>query len=630
MSSSTRLDQILANSERIGVIGSPSSTSELSLDILGTAASRKLVGEFALFEYTQDSKPNCALGQITEVELRNVWHEDPTMRSLIRQRGRVDAVSARQDTHLAQMTVSAVFADTGDAYQQSILGTVPSTGTAVLRANDAVFDELLRPYQDQLFYLGTIYGSEPKLPLWFKHFGHGKGGAGEAYHLGIFGKTGSGKSVLAKMILTAYARHESMGILVVDPQGEFAKDLKNSPSGEGFEFPLRGALNAQGRSVAVHTIRNLVLDTWELFQEVLKQSALFRMLTIHTADKQALAGELLVTQLRKSMALGDVATFSCFEKALRILSDQDLMTSVYADKKRIREIAEAAANCNKQEWFETHWRPLGELFRQDRTGAVTIFGLLQRVFALNASRPIVVLDLSFENVDGLKWNEDIQTIVISRVIDLIKVVAEDAYRSDDNLNALIVIDEAHRLAPQSAARSNGSDRSIRSSLVDAARTTRKFGLGWMFISQTLSSLDSEIVYQLRINFFGFGLSMGTEFDKLREMAGTSSSLKLYQSFQDPHSSFDISSRKYSFMTTGPVSPLSFAGTPLFFNAFNSVDDFLQANGLNANQHTDTLVHSSMAPARRLEPQSPRDALLTMNQRMLLLGDLFEGGESPSS
>jgi uncharacterized protein DUF4338 len=38
---------------------------------------------------SQDTSAHYALGQITEVQLRNVWHEDPTMRSLIRQRGRV-------------------------------------------------------------------------------------------------------------------------------------------------------------------------------------------------------------------------------------------------------------------------------------------------------------------------------------------------------------------------------------------------------------------------------------------------------------------------------------------------------------------------------------------------------------
>jgi hypothetical protein len=54
---------------------------------------------------------------------------------------------------------------------------------------------------------------------------------------------------------------------------------------------------------------------------------------------------------------------------------------------------------------------------------------------------------------------------------------------------------------------------------------------------------------------------------------------LYRLFRDPHSSFDPTSRVYSFMTVGPVSPLSFAGTPLFFNAFTDVQEFLTANGL---------------------------------------------------
>jgi hypothetical protein len=104
----------------------------------------------------------------------------------------------------------------------------------------------------------------------------------------------------------------------------------------------------------------------------------------------------------------------------------------------------------------------------------------------------------------------------------------------------------------------------------------------MFISQTLSSLHREILEQLRIFFFGFGLGMGAEFKALSELVGgRSKALDLYQLFRDPHSSFDTGSREYSFMTIGPVSPLSFAGTPLFFNAFNRVEDFLKTNGLGS-------------------------------------------------
>jgi hypothetical protein len=73
------LDQQVDQAERIAVVGSPSSTGGLALDIMAGAVNRKLVGELALFRYTQDGLPHYALGQITEVKLRNVWHEDPTI-----------------------------------------------------------------------------------------------------------------------------------------------------------------------------------------------------------------------------------------------------------------------------------------------------------------------------------------------------------------------------------------------------------------------------------------------------------------------------------------------------------------------------------------------------------------------
>ena len=88
MAALDKLDQLIDAVERICVIGSPSTTGELSLDVLGAAVGRKLVGELALFRFMQDSAPHYALGQITEIKLRNIWHEDPTMRSLIRQRGK--------------------------------------------------------------------------------------------------------------------------------------------------------------------------------------------------------------------------------------------------------------------------------------------------------------------------------------------------------------------------------------------------------------------------------------------------------------------------------------------------------------------------------------------------------------
>lgn len=579
----TGIDGLVDGSERLGVIGSPSSTAELALDILGAAVNRKLVGELALFRFLQDAAPHYALGQITEIQLRNVWHEDPTMRSLIRQRGRVDAVSERQDTHQGKMVISAVFRQGGPAgYEPSILGTVPSTGTPIHLVSDDVLNELLRPYRDQLFYLGHVYGSKPKLPLWFKHFDRGRDGAGEAYHLGIFGKTGSGKSVLAKMILLAYARYPKMALLVIDPQGEFAKDLRGSGAGGEFALPLGDVVKRLGKQHFVLTVRNLVLDRWELFEQILYESPFFERLTIPKTENRELACGILSDKLQKAgTKLENLSRRESFDKAWKLLGDEKVQKQFYrSDAPRLR-FHTAWEESDPDEFFRDYWGPVTELFREDRPNARSVNRALAWLLNPDApSRPILVIDLSKEQAQGLFWNPRIQSLVIKRLLDGLTQAAEYYYKEGHSLNTLVVIDEAHRLAPRELPKEDDAGRGVRDVLVDAARTTRKYGLGWLFISQTLSSIHNEIIQQLRIFFFGFGLGLGQEFQSLRQLVGSSgTALDLYQLFRDPHSAFDVASRQYSFMTIGPVSPLSFAGTPLFFNAFNTAEAFLEANGI---------------------------------------------------
>ena len=583
--SSTRLENLLDNSERIGVVGSPSSTGQLALDILGSAVMRKLVGELALFRFMQDSKNHYALGQITEVKLRNVWHEDPTMRSLIRQHGRVDAVSERQDTHLGQMVVSAVFRE-GDSerYEPSILGTVPSTGTHIHLATDPVLDELLRPYRDQVFYLGHVYGSEPKLPLWFKHFDTGPEGAGEAYHLGIFGKTGSGKSVLAKMILLAYARYREMSLLVIDPQGEFARDIREGGSGGQFALPVKQVVHSLEKKASVFTVKNLVLDRWELFEQILFESRFFERLTIPKTENRELACGILSDRLKRNseVKLKNLHERASFDRAWELLQDENVQQVFYRTQTSRARFNDALSNADPEEFYKEYWVPVTELFKEDRPNARSVGSVLHQLLGVDESdrnRPVLIIDLSKEQAQNLFWNDKIQSLVIKRLLDGLSWAAEEFYKEGQSLNTLVIIDEAHRLAPRHTPEDDAA-KGVRSALIDVARTTRKYGLGWLFISQTLSSLHMEILQQLRIFFFGFGLGLGQEFQSLRELVGSSgTALDLYQLFRDPHSAFDIGSREYSFMTIGPVSPLSFSGTPLFLNAFNDVDTFLEVNNL---------------------------------------------------
>lgn len=59
------------------------------------------------------------------------------------------------------------------------------------------------------------------------------------------------------------------------------------------------------------------------------------------------------------------------------------------------------------------------------------------------------------------------------------------------------------------------------------------------------------------------------------IGGQKEAMKLYQLFRDPQSS--LTKVEYPFMTVGPISPLSFSGTPLFFTAMKYPEDFIKAN-----------------------------------------------------
>ena len=492
--SEKKLIQLFDDAEAIGVIGSPSSTTKIALDILGLSVGKNLVGELAMFRYTQDEFDHYALGQINEITLKNRWLEDPTVLSIVRERARLEGVSERQDTHRGEMIISAVFSDQNGTYRQGSLGTVPATSTRIRIVGDPFLDELLQPYKDQISYLGTVYGSTPKLPLWFKHFDEGPEGAGEAYHLGIFGKTGSGKSVLAKMIILAYARHPQMGLFILDPVGEFSNGLKANSS----EITSMGqilspeSLDALKRPYEVYDLSRFFLDSWDLFSELLLEFRFFRELGIRASQNQAEASYSLIDFLRSSKhklaALGTEA----FEASLSYLKSN--VNRIYVERtaqnRVLDSISEAEQNTDSP--AQRSWNQTLRFFLQE-DDKVSIPDIISKALTIpqDGSRPLIVVDLSKipQGIPETTWNENIKPLLIDRFLSNLIRKSESAYQEGQSFNTLVVLDEAQRLAPRGRTESERKDR-IKNRLIDAAITTRKYGLGWMVISLTLSSLDS--------------------------------------------------------------------------------------------------------------------------------------------
>lgn len=576
-------------------VSSPSSNTELTLDIVDDATRARLVGSLVGLEWEQaaatplgNASKTAVLGQITSVEMRNRWHEDQTFKNIVKSSGKLPAITELQDTRTATMKVGGCFVQRGARdYAHGDLGSVPATGVEVKLVRQQFLDGVLDSCKEDLFYLGKDYAGNIEFPMWFKHFGSGSGGVREAYHTGIFGKTGSGKTRLAQMLLAAYGRHREMGILVIDPQGEFTLEMGGKQDDD--QKPVRDqGLNLGkllrdecGRDVEMIALEDLQLDSWGLLEQLLVETRFVELeLLVRGADGVENARRELIGFLRDRY--GEFRGINSKRCARAVLNHLKTVSRKVYSTRGYRErfesdIDELIESIHTNNGFTRAWGSIMRMF--DGSEGRRLIGDLvsDLVRGTAGSKPIMVLDLSGGSKDA-RYAEALQKRIISYVANQIVEESAKTLGTNDTANALVVLDEAHRFAPDRIQDTTAAgDRMLRDELKRAVRETRKYGVGWMFISQTMMGLDTELLMQLRTMFFGYGLAFGMEFQRLRELAGgDNDAMDLYRSFRDPHSAMDAGSKQFPFMAIGPISPMPFSGQPLFFSAFGGAE-FLQAN-----------------------------------------------------
>lgn len=573
------------SNQDIGVIGSPSTNTEITTDLLLEATEERIVGALVAFDANQNGALIKSVGQIVGIELKNRWHEDSVFRNLIKRTGEIPPITNRQDTRTASLVVGATFKSGSEGYEPDVLGMVPPTGTRISRVDQSLLNSLLSVYQEDIFYLGRAYANDVYYPMWFKHFGSGSRGAGEAYHIGIFGKTGSGKSGLAKMLLLAYARHPEMGILIIDPQGEFSYELQGQRIGEQ-GLAVDAALHGMSRDVKHYAITDISLDQWDLFEELLLQSNFLQdALGIRASTNAEFAAEVVRTSLEKgSRKLGELEGIDTVRFVLNTVSSQ--AGNIYTTQNRATQLKNRVAEVSSNELDQVtqrYWNPLTDLFSTG-SGKRTLYGIVSDLLGMERNigpKPIVVVDIS-QRGNSRIWNEELQNRILARLLDYLIRVSSDTLPQDSQANVLVVLDEAHRHAPSGYLESGSQLAHLRNVLRRAVRETRKYGLGWLLISQTLGGIDTELLQQLSTLFFGFGLALGDEYRKLRELAsGDERAMDLYQSFRNPQNAPRKDLKEFPFMAMGPVSPLSFSGKPMFFSAFQDADEYLRVNSLQS-------------------------------------------------
>jgi hypothetical protein len=85
----------------VAVVGSPSTNTELTVDLLQEATEERLVGALTAFEAVQNGQRITSVGQIVGIELKNRWYEDSVFRNLVKRTGEIPPITNRQDTRTA-------------------------------------------------------------------------------------------------------------------------------------------------------------------------------------------------------------------------------------------------------------------------------------------------------------------------------------------------------------------------------------------------------------------------------------------------------------------------------------------------------------------------------------------------
>lgn len=630
----------------IASLGSPSTTTEMTLDILQKAAGRKLVGSLVYFDLEQEGASVRVTGQITDLEMRNSFHETTQIRNALKNGGSIAGVSGLLDVRTASLAPGAVFgrADPEELWGYETLATVPPSGTLVHRLDQATVDDLVAAHESDVFRIGRAYGDDSvALPMYVKHFGSpSRGGQGEAYHSLVVGKTGSGKSTLAKYLLAGYARHKDMAVLIVDPKGEFADEIEGYAVGDS-GLPFRGILKGLNRSAKRYGITQIRLETWELFEDVLVSLGLDRDLNIRGADNKEELAKALVEAARKlDMRLAELRGAERLVSLLEAIrgpaeenedEDEGYLTQIYKSKEprdSLRKLINRIVETPDHRIYGT-WDFLAYLFEEGDGSRPTVSQLVSSLMrSPSGDRPIIALDLSvpgnrrdFEDLGdqfaALKdANEERELFTDSLQKKILYRIASDLRRtcerivserlrqgSRENVNTLVVFEEAHRFAARGIPASEEDARKLRDKLVEAVRETRKFGLGWFFIDQTIGGLDKEIVQQVRCAYVGYGLSMGEELNAVKELVGGDPrDAALYRVFKDPASFGRHGDKRFPWMAVGPVSPMA-ANRPLFFNAFGG-DEFVERNTLpvDATDRPLRLPAMAVTPSRRRGRSAP--------------------------
>ncbi|HAZ49544.1 MAG TPA: ATP-binding protein [Cyanobacteria bacterium UBA11369] len=467
----------------------------------------ELLGKLGFIRFKAGHKQEITvLCQITSVDRRNIIHEDPSFGPVISNKGSIPYLSGIGDY---EESVAKPIAQQVDGKPAALRANPPS-GTHIVSLDDEsvsqsvnsqkVFNSFSSTESQFLRYGGTLVGESIKVPFICKSFDpKSKNGWGEARHAGFFGRSGSGKTHAAKIMLAlSLVSMPRMGAFVPDAKGDFVK-----PSQQ--DLDLKKFFIDNGRSVEIVSIKELKLDQVDHFRELLIIEDVQKLMINAAADKFRTILDIALSDFSddddKLIVSGDKAItlerlLESFNSRIELYysgSDRDL-------QKRLDQ-ARNVQDSNKSK-LNARFQKVLKTFREGQDINELIAKVLQegKIYFLDAHG----------------YDEDMNRFILELIYKRFRRRASNLFYEGKYSNAIVYVDEANRFIPQSPTE---DQKELAKELIDGIKTTRQYGLAWWFADQRPAAISKDAFTQLGTYFFGKGMTAAADRENMESVIG---------------------------------------------------------------------------------------------------------------
>ena len=480
--------------------------------VRSSSLGNELLGRLGFLRFNAGNSNISVLCQIISVDRRNTVHEDGSFGPVIAARGSIPYLSSIGDYEEA---IAKPIAQQVNGSAAPLRANPPS-GSQIVSLDDnslmseeeqknpqIIFNSFAPVSERYLRYPGSLVGEAINVPIICKSFNPADdNGWGEARHAIFLGRSGSGKTHAAKIMLALYLLStRTMGAFIPDGKGDFIR-----PSGR--DLNLRNFLEANGRNVQVIHIEDLRLENTDQLQELLSIENFQRLVAPSIApDKWRLLLELTLEKFtdedEKLIVEGDKAISQ--EKFLEKFNDS--LEFVYAETGKKLDVR------------------IEKLKKSQEDNLTKITSLWNRVLKrfTEGEKLIDIVDhvliegkIYFLNIDS--YNTSVNVFILGTLYKRFRSRALNLYKSRQKYaNAIVYVDEANRFIPQSPK--DEKQKELQEKLIDGIKTTRQYGLAWWLADQRPSAISKDAFTQMGTFFFGKGMTAVADQTNMESVLG---------------------------------------------------------------------------------------------------------------